>query len=1512
CTKRLYQPQRYDSSGRLTYEEGGVCDASGTKLYAYVERGFGYNGQSLSKYTQLIYLPDKSVLTLSCSNNKVTISGSLVTEKISIYRTFNNVSPQTKLIFARDGEDEISSDISVISPYERTRCGSYQIWTYSRKFNAYGNVNYEAALIKDSKGNILYRTVRSSFRYDINKKLTYYIETMVFADGHSLKAVFNKSTLTITGYYGGSAVLIKKVISNVAENERLIFPSKDYFILLNQVTGSHRILNLDGVVLNDCDGDCIPDIYDTDNDNDGIVDAQDTYPYDPLNNTFPIYDESGNVITLPVLTNNPNLSFYYNAQPGAKTLYTLTLTEGVNNFTVTRYDYKNNPISAAFSVMLDAILPEGKIVINRGGSGTNSSVVTLYLTATDSASGIDKVSFSNDGITYSDWEDFAPERSWQLSPGDGTKEIRYRIRDKAGNIAIYSATIILDTVPSHVVFTSPAITNNPDYVLTYTVGGVEKSRNFTLVQEGENILTVTEEECTYEYIVTLDTIGPEIVATSPYITYSPDYMLTYTVNSEPHQNQYTLEPGKTTFTISETDEVGNETVFNYDVYYVIPEQLDLALEYFSSERNNTSYAAINIIDGDVSYGHGWWSAHNYTPDAIYPQEFIIDLQGAYMVTEIIFDTHVDGWGTAPYTYSAKNVRVSATNNGEDWFELGDFILERDLNGQSFSLDGCSMPGGEATKLKVEILSGYARYSCEVAEITVKGIPAGFTMTSPLLTNEQNYLMTYSFNGAALERNFTLTEGENDLTITEYDHLGVEHTFNVTVTLDTVPPQLLSVDLAEGITVGVPYTVVTCEVDDQGVMKTALYEAQLVEGANTVDIVVYDAAGNPSNTITRNVTYTPVVDLEENYRLLRERFIGENARFFQEGVGIDPNTGFPVDFVYNEGASSASWTQPTSIGFYLEFLVNVITRRTDVDFLTQSNAIIQARKVLDSLLYIQESETRVNGEGQTEYWSFKGLIPWFKVCSEFKPDKTEIAILDNVNLTHSIACFLGALERANLHTNIATDIYLEAQTFLDNQREGYQYFANNLNEGLLPGAYYMDTGQFHASYRIDRFGSEIRASLPFIIVYFDLPSNFWENLDTTTNSPLARYFTQEGRVLETFSTWDGGGFQYFWPMLKAPEEEIAGVSGALYNAFLAQVDYMNRWGLPGFASASSLPPPYSGYGGAIGNKFLKERYGSSFEGVGSVYSLASAFRLAPEFVLSQLETIENNFPGIKGSLGFYDAARSSGEVSQYYYAIDQGAFLLGLLGYGAGDFKYWMENKGLWQTYENLYNVFDFGISQAYEELPEPPLSYNIYDQYVTTGDLYSSGMYPLNAWASFVIREETPEGTYRYTVNDPGGWCGGNIVPAINIAQYPFLTLQIRNVSGLSVNNIYLEMKGFSAYHEQITLEGSEWYTIQFFLPDALDVAANILTFAQPGGDFEVRSISFSNVEMFYGDYPPTVVMTSPSTTSGENYTLSYQLNGIAYTEPVLLDLGENTLTRIFHDPWGREYEYQFTITREL
>jgi len=97
------------------------------------------------------------------------------------------------------------------------------------------------------------------------------------------------------------------------------------------------------------------------------------------------------------------------------------------------------------TIILDTTPPTGSITISEGATYTNSTSVTLTLSANDITSGVPQMRFSNDNTTWILWEAYSASKAWALTTGDGTKTVYVQFTDNAGLISSYQDTITLDT-----------------------------------------------------------------------------------------------------------------------------------------------------------------------------------------------------------------------------------------------------------------------------------------------------------------------------------------------------------------------------------------------------------------------------------------------------------------------------------------------------------------------------------------------------------------------------------------------------------------------------------------------------------------------------------------------------------------------------------------------------------------------------------------------------------------------------------------------------------------------------------------------------------------------------------------------------------------------------------------------------------------------------------------------------------------------------------------------------------
>jgi hypothetical protein len=91
------------------------------------------------------------------------------------------------------------------------------------------------------------------------------------------------------------------------------------------------------------------------------------------------------------------------------------------------------------------IYPEGLFYINNDDEFTNSQSVTIDLSEIINATKMRLANSFND-INTSEWEDFTTTKEWELSFGDGVKEVFAHFKNEYDNSYFYSDSIKLDTI----------------------------------------------------------------------------------------------------------------------------------------------------------------------------------------------------------------------------------------------------------------------------------------------------------------------------------------------------------------------------------------------------------------------------------------------------------------------------------------------------------------------------------------------------------------------------------------------------------------------------------------------------------------------------------------------------------------------------------------------------------------------------------------------------------------------------------------------------------------------------------------------------------------------------------------------------------------------------------------------------------------------------------------------------------------------------------------------------------
>ncbi len=142
-------------------------------------------------------------------------------------------------------------------------------------------------------------------------------------------------------------------------------------------------------------------------------------------------------------------------EPYAPTrLWALVPSDGIQTVFARFADAAGSVLAEAFdSIFLDASPPTGSILIDSGAESTAVVAVTLSLAASDAGTGVAGMRLSDDDVSWSSWEPFAPAKPWNLPPGAGLKAVYVQYRDAAGNVSpSFSDSIVLQDAPPHRAF----------------------------------------------------------------------------------------------------------------------------------------------------------------------------------------------------------------------------------------------------------------------------------------------------------------------------------------------------------------------------------------------------------------------------------------------------------------------------------------------------------------------------------------------------------------------------------------------------------------------------------------------------------------------------------------------------------------------------------------------------------------------------------------------------------------------------------------------------------------------------------------------------------------------------------------------------------------------------------------------------------------------------------------------------------------------------------------------------
>ncbi|MBI3307736.1 MAG: discoidin domain-containing protein, partial [Candidatus Omnitrophica bacterium] len=435
---------------------------------------------------------------------------------------------------------------------------------------------------------------------------------------------------------------------------------------------------------------------------------------------------------------DPNHWFWTDWEEYTSRNYTLPDQDGLIEVHVQFHDVVGNYSESVYDrILLDRKPPAGTISVNGGVQYIRQTGATLDLSAADGLleSGIDQMSFSTDGVDWSDPEPYAEIKDWTFTSGDGEKKVYVKYSDKAGNWSeAVIAKVTLDTVPPVVSLLSPVLTNEPNYTLAYKVDGEVITESVKSLTEGNNVfirpitdLAGNKTDVTWN--ITLDTKAPTgSIAITGDLTHTKETGIKLTLSGTDG-----TDSGVEKMSFS-TDNVNWSAEENYAV------TKDWTLS--TGDGLKTIYVRYHDKAGNI--GQSYFTS--ITLDTVKP---VVELTSATLVRD------------ASYTLKYKVDDVEKTES---------IILQEGINTISRSPED---KAGNKTDV--------------TWNITLDSKAPDVVLTSPTLVNKAAYTLTYKVDGDPRSESLTLTEGENTIAKSIFDEIGNKMDVSWKVTLDSVAP-----------------------------------------------------------------------------------------------------------------------------------------------------------------------------------------------------------------------------------------------------------------------------------------------------------------------------------------------------------------------------------------------------------------------------------------------------------------------------------------------------------------------------------------------------------------------------------------------------------------------------------------------------------------------------------------------------------------------------------------------------
>lgn len=404
-------------------------------------------------------------------------------------------------------------------------------------------------------------------------------------------------------------------------------------------------------------------------------------------------------------------------------------------------------------------------------------------------------------------------------------------------------------------------------------------------------------------------------------------------------------------------------------------------------------------------------------------------------------------------------------------------------------------------------------------------------------------------------------------------------------------------------------------------------------------------------------------------------VDENLKyFFINDHTVHPSTQFAFEgyskgtILNNRVPDSAldGYTQPTAMGFYAQLLGDIASGVLRCDYINQEQAIEKINRLADALLQYQAS------------LGFEGLLPWIQVNASNIWERagsdygTQVALIDNANLTTSLAVLYGALlsDPLNQHPDIygVSGILTKLDTFFDRQRQGYAllYDANTgcFYDSMKPNL--SNTGYIYSFGHRWFYGSEERSTILLLALLF--PEDI----------PESAYYSSVYQIKDDTLVHHTGAFQMLWPTLTMPETLSPKLERHYQDYVDRSLEFSYTETIPGFLSASFINETGTYDPGQGINAISFDE--STREDVASIYTVGAAYPFRPTAVNEFLEWIWDFYTAaghemLNEASGLWEGFNTtSNKTIKIQVSANISTFILGIINQGPEHMLRFLHNQ----------------------------------------------------------------------------------------------------------------------------------------------------------------------------------------------------------------------------------------------